>query len=493
MNNEVKTGNFIRAVATRRTCKLRGKQNGQFGTEITRLSKEFRPYGAMHIPNINHFWRKKTMNTKRIVSLGLAGLVTLITGCGNGINGSNHEEEYTEKDSYSYTQKIDTAPQQPEKKCWEKTDSSIDNYDEKVFSIRQTIDNGYVMAVSSWATESSESDVWYAWIAKRDANGDVEWDTFFGSTDGNYVEDYLANAVRQTNEGGYVICGEKDTYTGDGYNAKGYGWIAKVTKTGEIEWEKEFGGIDSYGRKEFRSIEQTNDGGYITAGLSGTYNNSEEEGMWILKLSQNGGSLWDKILPGKYTAAQSIKQTDDDGYIIGGAINASSGNGFNGRIVKLDKNGDKEWEQSYCHDDDCWIQDIQQTDDGGYVATGSSGIPILPGPPGDYDLPPKHDLWVLKIDNSGNTEWEKIYGVESNNEQGHEIQQTSDLGYIVAGGNWILKLDNAGEFLWDNVPNGEMYSIQQTTGLGYIAGGFRKVISEDMYFMKLDSNGKLCE
>ena len=42
------------------------------------------------------------------------------------------------------------------------------------------------------------------------------------------------------------------------------------------------------------------------------------------------------------------------------------------------------------------------------------------------------DYWILKLDESGNIQWEKSLG-GSNDEYAYSIQQTTDGGFVVAG------------------------------------------------------------
>ena len=68
-----------------------------------------------------------------------------------------------------------------------------------------------------------------------------------------------------------------------------------------------------------------------------------------------------------------------------------------------------------------------------------------------------HDLWVLKLDTSGNVTWQRTYG-GTGDDDASAVQETSDGGYIVAGytlsfgaGNgdiWVLKLDASGNVTW---------------------------------------------
>jgi|GEM_PF-2530357 len=94
---------------------------------------------------------------------------------------------------------------------------------------------------------------------------------------------------------------------------------------------------------------------------------------------------------------------------------------------------------------------IQQTSDGGYIVAGWTDSFGVGG----------KDIWILKLDEEGNIEWQKTYG-GSGNESAYSIQQTSDDGYIVAGYTesfgagecdfWVLKLNENGEI--PNCPHG---------------------------------------
>ena len=88
---------------------------------------------------------------------------------------------------------------------------------------------------------------------------------------------------------------------------------------------------------------------------------------------------------------------------------------------------------------------VQQTSDGGYVIVGSSTSYGAGG----------SDLWILKVDASGEFSWSKTYGGQGN-DVGKDIVQTSDGGYIITGYTksfssagdmdlWLIKTDANGE------------------------------------------------
>lgn len=136
-----------------------------------------------------------------------------------------------------------------------------------------------------------------AWVIKLNFEGKIEWQKALG---GSYTD--RANEVIQTREGGYMVFGQTDSNDGDvsGNHGGTDLWAVKLSALGEIEWQKAMGGISQdYGQ----SIQQTNDGGYIATGFVNS-NNGDVSGnhgstdMWVVKLSEEGETLWQKALGG---------------------------------------------------------------------------------------------------------------------------------------------------------------------------------------------------
>jgi len=122
-------------------------------------------------------------------------------------------------------------------------------------------------------------------------------------------------------------------------------------------------------------------------------------------------------------------------------------------VLKLDANGNIQWQKTFGGKDDEWATDIQQTTDGGYIVTGwtrSFGAG-------------RKDMWVLKLDANGNIQWQKTFGGRGD-DAGEAVQQTADGGYIVVGGfsflgvswrdMWVLKLDANGNVQWQKIYGG---------------------------------------
>jgi hypothetical protein len=226
----------------------------------------------------------------------------------------------------------------------------------------------------------------------------------------------------------------------------------------QIAWQNNYGSIkDDYAY----DIKQTNDGGFIFTGyvLSRFGDVSESHGQqefWVVKTDSDGVIEWERTFGGSsYERAYSIQQTSDNGYIVAGVTASVDGDiteyfGYEDIwVLKLDSTGNLEWQKSYGDDDNELIWEILQTTDGGYVMAGNSWINNS-----------HSDFIVKKIDPNGNLEWQNIFGYDNNGseDKAHSIKQTSDGGYIVAGYTIVL----------ENQLNTSDYWIVKLNSLGVI-------------------------
>ncbi len=257
------------------------------------------------------------------------------------------------------------------------------------------------------------------------------------------------------------------------------------------QWAATYGGS---GYDWANSIQQTSDGGYIVAGSTSSFGAGSND-VWVLKLDANGNVEWQKTYgSSRNEGAFSIQQTSDGGYIVAGGTSSFGAGDYDFWVLKLDASGNVEWQKTYGGSDGEYAQSIQQTTDGGYIVAGYTNSFSA----GNYDF------WVLKLDSGGNVEWQKTYGGGI----ARSIQQTSDGGYIVAGHTssfgagtddfWVLKLDANGNVEWQKTygssRNEGAFSIQQTSDGGYIVAGytaFFNIYSANFWVLKLDSGGNV--
>ena len=270
----------------------------------------------------------------------------------------------------------------------------------------------------------------------------IEWQHSLGGSDYDG-----AFSIHQTGDGGYIVAGWSECNDGDvsgwheGYDEWGYPtsdyWVVNLDSSGEIEWQRSLGGSSS---DEAYSIHQTSDGGYIVAGGSQSNDgdvsgNHGEEDYWVVKLDTSGSIEWELSLGGSdVDRAHFIHQTNDCGYIVAGYSWSNDGDvsGNHGYadswVVKLDSSGEIEWQRCLGGSDYDVARSIQQTGDGGYIVAGGSQS-------NDGDVSGhhgEHDYWVVKLDSSGSIEWQNCLG-GSYYDRAYSIHQTDDNGYIVAG------------------------------------------------------------
>jgi hypothetical protein len=213
-------------------------------------------------------------------------------------------------------------------------------------------------------------------------------------------------------------------------------------------------------------------------------------------IAQGPSIQWQKCYGGtNVDQAFSIIQTSDGGYFIAGISRSDDGDVTvhygtdiyaDWWVVKTDANGNLEWQKNYGGTDREKLEHAEETPDGGYIMTGwthsidgdISGNPVL------------GDAWLVKIDSSGNIEWENTMG-STGTDQGYRVACTADGGYIMSGnaganngdvsGNhgfsdyWVVKVDSTGSIQWQKCFGGsttdEAASISLTANGGFILAG----------------------
>jgi len=154
---------------------------------------------------------------------------------------------------------------------------------------------------------------------------DIEWQRALGGTDYDW-----ASSIQQTSDGGYIVAGYSSSTDGDvtGNHDSTDFWVVKLNSVGTIQWQKALGGTDYDWAS---SIQQTSDGGYIVAGWSESTDgdvtgNHGYIDCWVVKLNSNGNIQWQKALGGtERDFAYSIQQTADGGYIVAGFTTSTDG------------------------------------------------------------------------------------------------------------------------------------------------------------------------
>lgn len=242
----------------------------------------------------------------------------------------------------------------------------------------------------------------------------------------------------------------------------------------ETEWVKTFGGS---GEEDMNAISATPDGGYILVGYTQstdgdiTDKNTTDSDVWVLKLTSEGTMVWSKTYGGSEDErGTAIIPTNDGGYLFSGYTRSTDG-------------------------------DVSE----------NAGF---------------YDYWLVKLNASGDLQWEKTFGY-AGNDQANSVIQTADGGYLIVGfldvtasggqGNeggrslrhgvgefWAIKTDSNGNFLWsryfggtDNdrayavieADNGDLIMVGNTESDDFDIVNPRG--SYDFWAVRITSNGNL--
>jgi hypothetical protein len=148
---------------------------------------------------------------------------------------------------------------------------------------------------------------------------------------------------------------------------------------------------------------------------------------------------WQKAIGGNgYELYGTVTPTDDGGFMLGGAsmsdISGDKTENCRGNtdmwILKLDSSGNIQWDKTIGGSglDECAL--IKQTKDGGYLIAGSSTSNIS----GDKteDCRGDFDMWIIKLNREGKIQWNKTLGGNRWEFPGG-MELTDDGGVIICG------------------------------------------------------------
>jgi hypothetical protein len=327
------------------------------------------------------------------------------------------------------------------------------------------------------------------------------WDYTFGGKNDDIVYSVIQTRSGNILLGGYTNSSRSGDISQINIDSGGVTadvWVVKMNKDGVKLWDKRYGSV---GEDLLWAMTETPDGGYLLGcnssyqGISGdkTQANRGDVDYWIIKIDSNGVKQWDKWFGGYgYDFLESIANTTDGGYILGGQASggggdispSTCGSSFHYWIVKIDSQGVKQWDKKICSSNGDALTSVIQTMDGGYMAGGYS----LGGISNDKSQANQgmYDYWVVKTDSIGNKQWDRTFGGYYDDLFCSSLQ-LEDSGYLFSGttasqntgdqnstkrGYWVIRTDKNGTILWKNVyEGGLLVSASITKDKGFLYGG----------------------
>src|SRR5262245_43760609 len=397
-------------------------------------------------------------------------------------------------------------------------------------SVGVTSDGGYITLAHSDSPNGTSVN----WLLKLNASGRPQWQRQLECTNAAEVDYALGLSAQQTSDGGYVLGGGIE---GCGHSFSGL--VEKLDAQGRVAWA--FAYPAGTAGSTINQIRQTTDGGYIAAGS--VVGSDVHLGALILKLDGAGTVQWQRRLDPTGSAGayfNAVQQTTDGGYVAIGesyVVGPTYPYPNSVLVVAFDPNGNVLWQKGFNNVDNQGSPNGYehalagiQTSDSGYIVVGNWSNT----PPSPFPVEDSAGVMLLKLDSSGNIQWQKTYNggiycyFNGFNQTcviitalAYSVHQTADGGYVLAGLGqlelldsvpqvpWLAKVDSAGNLLWqyfyyDLSPAGRTISqyfasSTPTNDGGFMSLGFTEKNDPtsigELYTVKTDSAGivGLCE
>ncbi len=359
---------------------------------------------------------------------------------------------------------------------------------------------GIMQADSSYwiigTTESNDGDVTGFHGGEADlwlVNVNNEGNLINEKTLGGSEYEFSYTDIKKLNDTVFYIVGGTNSSNGDVQSNQwptsiGNLWIIKTDNHGQIIWERVSGGQMGSDERDFII---TNDGGVLAMAYTDAEDGdiTDHHGwydLWLIKLSNSGQKQWTLSLGGSgLEDGGGVIQTADGGFLIVGDTDGSSGGNYDSTcnfhnpgggfvdawVVKLDTAHNIEWQQCYGGSYHDGSTNVIELPDGyvvlGHTTSNDGDVTGHHGATGNYG---KEDIWVFKIDKTGNLLWQKCLG-GSYNDYARNIFTTTDGGFMIVGRTrsndgdvvgyhglggqpgytydiWFAKIDSIGNLLW---------------------------------------------
>lgn len=193
---------------------------------------------------------------------------------------------------------------------------------------------------------------------------------------------------------------------------------------------------------------QTYDNGYIAVGTTSSFTNGNSD-IYVVRTDSNGIVAWTKNFgTANIEVARYVEELKDSSIIIVGYTNNTTANGYDVYLLRLDRWGNKVWEKTYGGTDWEFAYSVHQTSDGGFIIAG-----------GTYSYGKgSEDMYLIKTNINGDTTWTKTFGGRYDDEA-RSVRETAAGEFILTGYTksftdttggdaYVVKTNSTGDTLW---------------------------------------------
>jgi hypothetical protein len=380
----------------------------------------------------------------------------------------------------------------------------------EVNGVEPTIDGGYILAGTCNLSRGQR----HPFLIKLNQYGQLEWNNFLNDSRYEVFPWGIVNQMTSADDGSFALIGEfRDLFTPQS------GLFMKILPSGEIESSRYY--LRGSQGVKFKSIDSTNDGGFVFTGIYADLlqNQGEYGKLLVRKLSSDLSDQWhlimdlDAIHLYKPSRIPTVTQTADNGYLVTMDTQTmreestiSSSEWPDLWLIKFSEKGDVEWQKTYGGlESEYTIQPgphVFETPGGSIYLVGSSlsfynqnGISTW-------------DAWVLKLSPNGDIQWQRRYDGGSGDFI-HTALMTQNNGLILGGGTHsntgtdkegssflLFQISPSGDIQWQRAysyseDSAEVIRTLCLTQDGGIAFAGSTGFSSDIMLMKVSETGDL--
>ncbi|HFA50639.1 MAG TPA: hypothetical protein ENJ95_16655 [Bacteroidetes bacterium] len=364
---------------------------------------------------------------------------------------------------------------------WERAYGDADS--DGFYDVLPMPDGGY-LAVGR--TQTSLAPIHYdLLLVKTDADGLVDWSRQYSDT----LYSFLGNSIVPTADGGFLIGGTALT------ESIPRGYLLKTDNLGNREWQVTSPQDSVWGRKALQLL----DGTFALAGSAvheGNGNGADYD-FYAMRVSADGGNVvFSKQYGGVlYDDCQDMVETNGGGLLLAGLTNSFGNGHYDVYLVEVDTMGNVNWSKTIGTPNAELAYAIATTADGNYVITGQT----------EAQAAESEDVFLAKIDPSGNTLWWKTYQ-KASLDIAFDVQETSSGNFVLAGNTradinadrnaFLLMATSSGDEYWKRdfggVNGDGAYSVILAGNGGYVMAGYTRSFgqgSADAYLVRTDQSG----
>jgi len=342
--------------------------------------------------------------------------------------------------------------------------------------------DGYLLVGETQSFGEGSSD---AYIIKVDKLGNKLYSAAYGGANAD-----VANAVVEMSDS-FMLAGTTNSFG----NRVQSMYLAQIAKNGNLMWQKAYYSDkdDYYAAKDLVKISEDN---VLLAGSEDhvKFFNSEVN-IYLNAININGQRNGIKRYGGEDPERAHSIISVPDGYVMAGETDTWGHGRIDAYVIKIDKDGNRVWHNAFGFDEDEVANQIIATRDGGYIIVGYT----------DSDYRTQKNVYVVKLNANGNREWQSFYGSKEEDE-GFGIVEARD-GYVIAGYTkgtknydsdvYLLKIGTKGRVIWEkrygSSKDDRANAIIKTED-GFAVAGYSTSVesySKDVYLLKINENGNI--